>query len=139
MKDEHKFVIELLLKQYKHLPTDTKEVSVSYRYEKWSKQKSCFNNVFKALNFNANIIYVLGFTFIHDVPVEHAWLKEDGNYFDITFETENHTYISVVEFTLNDIYPFVEKYMLVPCLYDMNKFLGEKLSQANPPGRATVH
>lgn len=47
----------------------------------------------KALTINSSGIYVLGYVFIHNIPIEHVWLKEDGQYFDVTFPPEKHKYV----------------------------------------------
>ena len=117
-------IVEILTQNFRNIKCQPKLVDISsFKEQKNSKHKECYNNVFKALTLNSNGIYVLGYVFIHNIPLEHAWFKEDGQYFDVTFPPEKHQYISVIELSLNDIFPFVEKRMFAPTLYDWNNYL----------------
>ena len=119
-------IVEILTENFKNINIQPKLVDVSFKILKNAQPKDCFNNAFKAQSFNSKAIYVLGYVFVHNIPIEHAWISEDDKYYDITIQPENHKYVSVAEFTLDEIFPFVEKHMHSPSLYDMNKFLSTR-------------
>lgn len=121
-------IIKLTTQQLKYLKNiDIKEVNVEYQSHPHSKQKACFNNAFLTLSHNKNAYYVLGYVVYHGIPIEHAWIKENNIYYDVTLDpTKQDTYFSVAEFTLDEIYPYVQQYKSAPSLYDMNRFLAMK-------------
>jgi len=72
-----------------------------YRKLKGATPKNCFNNSFKALTFNLSAKYVLGYIFVHNIPIEHCWIREDDTHYDITINpTLNNQYFFVSEFSL---------------------------------------
>lgn len=112
---------------------DVKPVEVVVKYKKTpgSQAKACFNNAFKALSGAPDELYVLGFVFIHSVPIEHAWIKRGNEYFDVTLDpAKQHEYFSIAEFTFDQVFEYVDKYNTAPSLYDMNRFIGSSKRSA---------
>lgn len=118
-------IVQILTQNFRNIKSQPKLVDVSFKILKNAKQKDCFNNAFKAQSLNSRAIYVLGYAFIHNIPIEHAWIKEDDNYFDVTFPPEKYQYVSVVELSLDEIFPFVEQGMFAPTLYEWNNYLAK--------------
>lgn len=49
--------------------------------------KNCYGNATHLATFDSRLTYVEGYTSIHGVPIEHAWLADaDGNVIDPTIE-----------------------------------------------------
>jgi hypothetical protein len=121
-------IVRVLTNHLTNLTLKPALVEVKYKPLQGSIPKNCFNNAFRALSFDSNALYVLGYVFVHNIPIEHCWIKSMDTYYDITFPPgEDHIYISVMELTLNEIFPYVEKNMTSPNLYDLNRFFDKNL------------
>lgn len=116
-------MVKMVTQGIKHVKTEPKEVEVKFKKIAGAQKKQCFNNAFKTLSGHPDYKYVLGYVFLHNIPIEHAWIKEGDTYFDVTLDpTKNQAYVSVSEFSLNDIMPYVDKHGHSPSLYDINRF-----------------
>jgi hypothetical protein len=118
-------IVKMLTRQLTNLHLDPKIVDVKIRKSRRSKPKECFNNAYKAIIDSATpskMKYVLGYAFYLNVPIEHAWVKDGDTYYDVTVSSDKFDcYISVGEFSLEDISEFVLKHKFPPTLYDMNR------------------
>lgn len=86
------------------------EVPVEHKQtEDYSDKKQCYNNSFRYMLLeNSKAKYVLGFVFYHEVPIEHAWIEENGKYYDLTLNPAGYDkYIKVAEFPFKDVNKFV--------------------------------
>lgn len=107
----------------KYIKLDLKKVDVKYKAKPGSQKKQCFNNAFRALADHPNTSYVLGYMFFHGIPIEHAWIKQGETYYDVTLDPEKQEdYISVAEFSFDEVMQYVDKFSHAPSLYDMNRF-----------------
>lgn len=116
-------VVKMLTRGFDSIKISPKEVDVEFKKEVGSRKKECFNNAFKSMSNGSE--YVLGFVFYHGIPIEHAWIKDSsGKYFDVTLDPKlQNGYISVSEFTFDEVMKYVEKNKSAPSLYDFNRFL----------------
>ncbi len=107
---------------------DIKQVKVLEKKHKRSEPKQCFNNSYRYILHNNNhAIYVLGYTFIHGIPIEHAWIKENNTYYDVTLDPDTmEGYASVLELTFEEVSKYVDVESCAPSLYDLNRFYGNK-------------
>lgn len=120
-------LVKMMTQQLRFLEIDLKEVNVEYRKSAMSRKKECFNNSFKALSGHPDSLYVLGYVFLHNIPIEHAWIKEGDRYFDVTLDPEKqHGYVSVVEIPFDKVMEYIDKHSSAPSLYDLNRFYGMK-------------
>lgn len=116
-------LVRMVTQGIRHIELDVKEVNVKFKKMVGAQKKQCFNNAFKALSGHPESKYVLGYVFLHNVPIEHAWIKEGDTYYDVTLDpAKQHGYVSVSEFSLDDIMPYVDKHGHSPSLYDINRF-----------------
>lgn len=75
--------------------------------------KACFNNSYhlvESLFAYKDICYVLGYAVTQGIPIEHAWIKMDGIYYDLTwqkFSSIGEKYYSLIEFDHNELFNFV--------------------------------
>ena len=116
-------LVKMVTQGIKRVKVDPKEVDVKFKKMVGAQKKQCFNNAFKALTGHPDSKYVLGYVFLHNIPIEHAWVKEGDTYYDVTLDPEKqHGYVSVSEFSLDDIMPYVDKHGHSPSLYDINRF-----------------
>jgi hypothetical protein len=104
------------------------EVKVLQKKHKPSIAKQCFINSYRyILNSNPNAIYVLGYSFIHGIPIEHAWIKENDTYYDVTLDPQTmQGYIKVLELSFADVVEYVDSKQYAPSLYDLNRFYADK-------------
>ena len=116
-------MVKMVSQGIRHLTLDIKEVDVKFKKMAGTQKKQCFNNAFKALTGHPDSKYVLGYVFLHSIPIEHAWVKEGDTYYDVTLDpAKQHGYVSVAEFSLDEIMPYVDKHGHSPSLYDINRF-----------------
>lgn len=119
-------MVRMMTQGIRHVELDPKEVEVKHKKLAGSQKKQCFNNAFKAMSGHPDSKYVLGYVFFHNIPIEHAWIKEGGEYFDVTLNPEDQQgYVSVAEFSHDEIMPYIDKFNSSPSLYDINRFLGK--------------
>ena len=120
-------LVKMVTQGIKHVGVKPNEVEVQFKKITGAQKKQCFNNAFKALAGHPDSKYVLGYVFLHNIPIEHAWIKEGDVYYDVTLDpAKQHGYISVSEFSLNDIMLYVDKYGHAPSLFDINRFNANK-------------
>ena len=120
-------LVKMVTQGIKHVSVKPNEVEVQFKKIAGAQKKQCFNNAFKALAGHPDSKYVLGYVFLHNIPIEHAWIKEGDTYFDVTLDpAKQHGYVSVAEFSLAEIMPYVDKHHHSPSLYDINRFEGSK-------------
>lgn len=120
-------MVKMMTQGIKFVKLEPKEVDVEFKKIAGAKKKECFNNAFKALSGHPDKSYVLGYVFYHNIPIEHAWIKDGDTYFDVTLDpTKQDGYVSVSEFPFNDIMQYVDKYGHSPSLYDINRFNANK-------------
>ena len=120
-------VVKMMTQGIRHVDLNPKSVEVSFKKTVGAKKKECFNNAFKSLSGHPDSKYVLGYVFFHNIPIEHAWIKEGDKYFDVTLvPDQQHGYVSVAEFKLDDIMEYVDEKGSAPSLYDINRFVGNK-------------
>ena len=116
-------LVKLLTTNFKNIEVKPELVEPTYKHSIQSQPKDCFNNAFRELIGQPGTTYILGYVFLHEVPIEHAWIKHKDQHFDVTFPPEdNHTYISIIELKLAELMPFIEKHGFSPSLYDLNRF-----------------
>jgi len=68
-----------------------KKVKVSklpeeYKEKCKSEAKACWNNAFVSATKIPGAEYVIGWTVTQGIPIEHAWVKQGGTYYDPTIE-----------------------------------------------------
>ena len=122
-------MINMMMQGLRYLKNvDIQEVKVLQKKHKRSEAKQCFNNSYKyILHTNPNAIYVLGYSFIHGIPIEHAWIKENDTYYDVTLDPQSmQGYIKVLELSFNDVVEYVDSKQYAPSLYDLNRFYVDK-------------
>lgn len=125
LENDFSSMVKMMTQGIRHINLDPKEVEVAHRKLAGAQKKQCFNNAFKALH-GPNTKYVLGYVFFHNIPIEHAWIKDGDEYFDVTLNPKDQQgYVSVIEFSLDEIMPYVNKFHSAPSLYDINRFLGK--------------
>lgn len=113
----------------KNIPFDVKQVDVQYRPHGHAAKKECFNNAFRYILDNLDAVYVLGFIFMYNIPIEHAWVKDQSTYFDVTLIPQNQQgYVKVAEFTFDQIAEYVNVHSGAPSLWDLNRFFGKSHS-----------
>lgn len=120
-------LVKMVTQGIKHVKVEPKEVDVKFKKVVGAQKKQCFNNAFKALTGHPDSKYVLGYVFLHNIPIEHAWIKEGDIYYDVTLDpAKQHGYVSVSEFSMSDIMSYVDKHGHSPSLYDLNRFKGSE-------------
>jgi hypothetical protein len=120
-------VVKMVTQGIRHVVLNPKNVDVEFKKISGAQKKQCFNNAFKSLSVHPDSKYVLGYVFLHNIPIEHAWIKEGDKYFDVTLDPTKHEgYISVAEFSFDEVMEYVDKHSSAPSLYDINRFLGNK-------------
>lgn len=121
--DEVSFVRDVFAKGYiQHIPSaDVKKVTVKNEKADYAEPKQCFNNAIQYLIFEGNkkAKYVLGYTFVHSVPIEHAWVHDGSEYIDVTLASASGVYVSVVELDYATAMKFFKKKRFGPSLYDV--------------------
>lgn len=122
LEQDNLSVVKMLTRGFDSIKISPAEVDVEFKKEAGARKKECFNNAFKSLS--DGFMYVLGFVFFHGIPIEHAWIKDkSGKYFDVTLDPKQQNgYISVSEFTFDEVIKYVEKNKSAPSLYDINRF-----------------
>lgn len=121
-------IIKMMTQGIRHLNLDIKELhNVKFKKRPGSQPKQCFNNAFKSLSASENSKYVLGYILFKGIPIEHAWIKEGNEYFDVTLDpSKQDSYISVYEAPYDEVFEYVDKYHSAPSLYDLNRFFSKK-------------
>jgi hypothetical protein len=115
-------LVKMMTQGLRYLTLDPEPVEVEFRKTKSSRKKDCYNNTFRAMGGTG--AYVLGFVFFHGIPIEHAWLKEGGKYFDPTLDPKDQQgYVKVLEVPHDQLMAYVEKNGHSPSLYDLNRFV----------------
>lgn len=76
--------------------------------------KECYYNAWKIATTMPGVKYVEGYVFLYGIPIEHAWNKKDGKYFDATQEIAlkndlNTDYTSILELDKSQLYKYTEK------------------------------
>jgi hypothetical protein len=118
------FIKNVFAKNYaKHMKTDIKEVHVSYKKTAYAEKKQCYNNAMQYLIIeNPNAKYVLGFTFVHGIPIEHAWIKENEKYYDVTLaDAAEETFVTLIELDSKQVMQFFKKHHFGPTLWDVTR------------------
>lgn len=94
---------------------------------KKSEFKACYNNAYKFMSDYAHVHdvqYVLGFG-LSVIPVEHAWIKVDGVYYDPTWEKYSkieRDYVVVTELNqLELMLMTLKNNHTPPALYDLRR------------------
>lgn len=128
MKINHLFetdslsMVKMVTQGIRNVKLDPKEVDVKYKKHGMARKKECFNNAFKAMTGNKSERFVLGYVFFHGIPIEHAWIKEGEEYFDVTLDPKNQdSYISVLELEFDTIMEYVDAHHSAPSLFDLNR------------------
>jgi hypothetical protein len=89
------------------------------------EMKMCFNNTARlVMHLGEEARYCLGYA-AGIIPVEHAWLKLDDKYYDLTwnkYSTHGHTYASMFELTRAELFELIDKNEFCPpSLWDMHR------------------
>ena len=120
-------LVHMMSGQCRHLTLGIKEVKVKPLNVRGSVPKQCFNNSFKYLLSHSSGHYVLGFVMFRGMPIEHAWVRINEEYLDVTLDGKLAAdYVSVAEFTFDQVAEYVNQEECAPTLYDINRFLGNK-------------
>lgn len=120
-------LIKMMTQSISNVKLDPKVVDVAKKQTAGTQKKQCFNNSFKSVLSDTDRMYVLGYVFFHGIPIEHAWIKENGKYFDVTLDPKGQDeYVSIAEFSFTEVSEYVDKFGSAPSLYDMNRFIGNK-------------
>ncbi len=123
-------LLQIMTRGYRNIPIKIQPVNVEKMIHPASSRKQCYNNAFKALTHDGlrdNDRYVLGIMIFMGVPIEHAWIKKDGKYFDPTLDPKsNDAYYSITELTHEQLQEFVEEKGHAPDLSDYDRFLRSK-------------
>lgn len=118
-------LVKMVTQGIRNVDLDIKEVKVQYKKHPGARKKECFNNAFKALENEDT--FVLGYVFLHGVPIEHAWIKKGETYYDVTLDPKDQqAYYSVAEFSFDEVMKYVDKFHSAPSLFDMNRFKASK-------------
>lgn len=126
-QDELEF-IRMMTRGLVHLDLNVQPAHVKTARNPAARPKACFNNAYLYLlgkSRSDEDRYVLGYTFVRGIPIEHAWVKVGGQQYDVTLEAERQDgYAEVVQVPLDVIVAFVAKHEFAPSLYDLNRFMG---------------
>lgn len=111
-----------------HLPSQPKKVDVAHVASKFNKPKQCFDNAYRYLDSlpvnTTDCQYVLGFLLFRGIPVEHAWVKVDGQYFDPTLTSHSdHEYYSLAELEFMELIDVAAMCGCAPSIYDYSRWL----------------
>lgn len=94
--------------------------------------KACYNNSFDFVSRNPGAKYVLGYGLNH-MPIDHAWVKVDGKYYDPTWEVHseggvlNRPYVPVFELGMEELFEVIKANdMKPPSVADMLSHLYRK-------------
>lgn len=118
-------LIKMMTQGIRFVEIEPKEVDVKFKKMSGARKKECFNNAFKELLNHSDGVYVLGYVFLHSIPIEHAWVKEGETYFDVTLDPEKqHGYVSVAEIPFDELSEYIDSHSSAPSLYDLNRFNG---------------
>lgn len=107
------------------LDLDVKHVVVKSKHFGRSAKKECYNNSWRYIqdNYKEKAKYILGYVFVHGVPIEHAWVKVGSQHFDVTLDdAEKSTYYQVIEVPDDLLSEYVDKSHYAPDLYSLNRF-----------------
>lgn len=116
-----------VMSQGYNLPSQPKKVDVAHVASKFNKPKQCFDNAYHYLDsLPTNITdcqYVIGLMLFRGIPVEHAWVKVNGQYFDPTLTSHaDHEYYSLAELDFMELID-VAATCGAPSLYDYSRWL----------------
>jgi hypothetical protein len=100
------------------------QVTVNYLEFDRSEPKDCYNNAFRFIsdNWSHDITYILGYTLVHGIPIQHAWVKVDGQHLDVTLDPGTNLYFKVIEVSKVHLLAYVNDHHHAPDLYDINRF-----------------
>lgn len=84
------------------LKTKPELVDVKIRPYSKSKAKNCFRNAASYVINTIGSSYILGYYVFHDVPIEHAWVYDDG-YYDVTLKKAEGQYYKLVQLEFKDL------------------------------------
>lgn len=123
-------LIRMMTSNIRHLDVNIQEVKVLHKPHPHAQQKDCFNNSFRAMGSGDDDKYVLGYLLFNagdsEIPIEHAWVKQHGQYFDVTLDPKDQKYISLVEIDIETLNDYASEEGHAPDLYSLNRFLGKK-------------
>ena len=117
-----------VMSQGYNLPSQPKKVDVAHVASKFNKPKQCFDNAYHYLDsLPTNITdcqYVIGLMLFRGIPVEHAWVKVNGQYFDPTLTSHSdHEYYSLAELDFMELVDVAATCGCAPSLYDYSRWL----------------
>lgn len=101
-------ILDILLNQW-NLNIQPEQVSVTYKEYRRSLPKECYRNAFNYVSGNINTrSYILGYLVYRGIPIEHAWVKENDVYYDITLDnTEQDQYYKLIEISGSDLMDYI--------------------------------
>lgn len=107
--------IKMICGMYHQLTSilDPEIINVSGKSYKKSSPKACFANSEQYVD-NHDSIYVLGFLLFQGIPIEHAWIREGSEYYDVTLggTSDTEVYVKCIEISSSDLASYTEKYRL---------------------------
>ena len=98
--------------------------------EIFSKPNLCYNNAFHFVSNHPEAKYVVGYG--HSViPIDHAWVKVDGKYYDPSWEAnsglEGKAYVPLYELDMADLLEIIpDNNMCPPAAVDMMNYHAAK-------------
>lgn len=120
-------LIEMLTSGIRNLTLEIEEVDVKNKPHAASKAKQCYTNAYRYIDkhYAEHGTFVLGYYIMHDLPIEHAWVKVGTQHFDVTLTPNpGDTYVKVIEVPKEMLYAFISQEGHAPDLYSLNRFAG---------------
>lgn len=111
-----------------------KKITCTYQRFAQAKPKQCFNNAFLFMldhSVSNDDRFVLGYYLLHgSIPVEHAFVKHNGKYIDVTLEPKDgDEYISMLELTFAEVTDCAHEDGYAPDIYAYGKYVRKKKSK----------
>ena len=106
-----------------HYNLTATRVDVAVKYFAAAQPKFCFYNAKFYLDMEPKASYILGYITMDGLPLEHAWVREDDHYYDVTLSNvQNLEYWSLFECTKEQLAQIVYATGVIPSLYECYKF-----------------
>ena len=114
--------IQMIAGMYKNLNTNVQQIAANHIRSRYNGIKNCFYNAEMYVKKHPTSKYVIGFIVVHDVPLEHAWIRlPSGEYVDPTVTTtEKYNYYSCLELTNDELMNQIKKTKSKPGYIDLS-------------------
>lgn len=91
---------------------DPEIVKVEGKSYSKSSPKACFANSEQYTRENPKSSYVLGYLLYQGIPIEHAWVFENGKYLDVTLDgtSESEVYVKCAVLTSSELSELTKRY-----------------------------